>query len=1270
MGWRLPGAVAALALLATLPARGDVAELVAQQGHSRAIKAVAMSADGRWVASGADDGQVVLWHLQTGLEIRRFAILDGDVTALAFSSDGGQLAAGTRHGSVALWSLDRGEEVCRWSPDGEPYVSMLAFDPQGRHLLVADDTTWEADVATCEIRHDWPDVTAAAYFDDGDRMAQGTRDGILQVIQRRSGRQSWTVASGGGPVEAVFVFRTADGEEGIYCHTDWAPVDSAIGDSFLGIFTSEGQGTFLDAWDLLESSIKPGWVHPTLGLPLYLEGDDAGDGPTRLWCLLGLEPGSVTIGGHMVAASTWTGSPSGEFLISGDYAGNVFVHAVDWATGETSTFRRLSGRLHRVDALTSTADAIVMGSRIVTDPQWQRWTEAPEAHSGDGVPRREGRPGRPVDTTLAAPRRRPTITTWDTSTGAVAASLLGHDASINALDVDESGRWALSGSDDETVRLWDLRDSAEVQRFEGFDTFVRAVALAPDGSFGYAGGGSAQRGGPYAAYRVEPIEGTLGAPRFIDEGWGHGAYYVNAIDLSEDGDRVLLAQGGSVAVLDATTGEARLELHGGGRLGHAAVGADEGSVVEIGDATWLPGCTALATADEDGYVRVYNGSTGELTRELQVCESPLTSIAVQSAEDRIAIGTENGRAYTCSLAAGEACLPLDSRAGADTEVAFVGDSGVLATGGDSGVIRLWRAATGEHLCDLHAFLDGSWAVIDPVGRFDGTAMGRVEGLHWRLGNEPIALDQLRQHYYTPNLLPRVLRGDPLPDVESVGEHLRLPPGVTVTRTPGEASILEIVVEDRGGGIGALQVFVNGVGFDGDWEARGTSGVGGARTYEIDVSGAVSRLPGETNVVEVVPWTARGTIPLRGRGAAVRWADTEDPLDVPAELWAVVVGVSDYEGDEIDLAFAARDALAFATALDVAGTRLFGQEHVHVTLLADVDDSRARPPTRGNIEAALADARDSGPHDTLVVFLSGHGIGMAEEESSYAFLTADASSASPEDLRDPVLRQRTAITAEELTDWSNRIPALRKVIVLDTCAAGAAAGTLAQTRLLAGDRERALARYTDRSGAHVLMGSAADRVSYEASRYGQGLLTYALLEGMRGAALIDDSQVDVSRLFGYAVDRVPDLARDIGGVQRPRTVSRDGASFVFGMVLEEDKAAIPLETSKRLLLRPRAEATHAPVDPIAFEPLLRAALRSAVVDSPDAGCVYVDADQMPDAIRPGIRYEVRGKRVHVTVYLVQDDHPVVSSKLTGSVDALEKLASRVAREIVQRTPASP
>ena len=71
-----------------------------------------------------------------------------------------------------------------------------------------------------------------------------------------------------------------------------------------------------------------------------------------------------------------------------------------------------------------------------------------------------------------------------------------------------------------------------------------------------------------------------------------------------------------------------------------------------------------------------------------------------------------------------------------------------------------------------------------------------------------------------------------------------------------------------------------------------------------------------------------------------------------------------------------------------------------------------------------------------------------------------------------------------------------------------------------------------------MGSAADAVSYEASRYGQGLLTYSLLQGMKGAALKEDQYVDVSKLFEYAADEVPRLAQNVGGIQRPSCCPSD------------------------------------------------------------------------------------------------------------------------------------
>ena len=55
-----------------------------------------------------------------------------------------------------------------------------------------------------------------------------------------------------------------------------------------------------------------------------------------------------------------------------------------------------------------------------------------------------------------------------------------------------------------------------------------------------------------------------------------------------------------------------------------------------------------------------------------------------------------------------------------------------------------------------SFTDGTWAVADPVGRYDAFNGGEVKGLHWVVGNEPIDLVQLKQHYFDPGLLAKHL----------------------------------------------------------------------------------------------------------------------------------------------------------------------------------------------------------------------------------------------------------------------------------------------------------------------------------------------------------------------------------------------------------------------------------------------------------------------------------------------------------------------------------
>ena len=385
-----------------------------------------------------------------------------------------------------------------------------------------------------------------------------------------------------------------------------------------------------------------------------------------------------------------------------------------------------------------------------------------------------------------------------------------------------------------------------------------------------------------------------------------------------------------------------------------------------------------------------------------------------------------------------------------------------------------------------------------------------------------------------------------------------------------------------------------------------------------------------------------------------------PETAPPELYAIVGGISDYDGTELDLSFAAKDAQDIAAALEASAKKFFGAEKVHLTLLTTGKDPRAVPPTKAEFIKAFERARGAKPQDVFVVYLSGHGVSLKRGSNLYCYLTKEAT--TNDTANAPLLSQR-AISSEELTEWLKRIPALKQVMILDTCAAGQATN-LVVPKETSPEHKRAIEEMKDKTGLHVLMGSAADAPSYEASQYGQGLLTYALLFGMQGAALKDGKFVDVQQLFRYAEQEVPQLAKNVGGLQRPVNASPPGQTFQIGMVEDDEKKFIHPAELQPVVLRPSfLDPTPGVIsDHLGLSAALIKQMRAErYADHP--AFIFINEEIFPLGFRPSGIYTVEGETVKISLVLTRENQRFNLPTIEVSKENLGAAAGKLVEAIV-------
>jgi hypothetical protein len=450
--------------------------------------------------------------------------------------------------------------------------------------------------------------------------------------------------------------------------------------------------------------------------------------------------------------------------------------------------------------------------------------------------------------------------------------------------------------------------------------------------------------------------------------------------------------------------------------------------------------------------------------------------------------------------------------------------------------------------------------VDTNYRFDGT-LGAIEKLYFVCGLEVVELNQIKDSLYVPNLVQRIMNGENL-------DHL---PKLSELNICGVTPVVEPMENDksgnqgyriipRSGGVGDVDVYINGVVRLSTNAKKLKRKDGNYMLYVEKELLELYQIPGEELKVKVIAKTANNSISSRGVVIDIE-SDEKTTFKKPS-LHAIMIGVDDYKGDGLDLNYAAKDANDLQIVLQKSAQKFFNIDdtsRVHFYNLTvnrsganGNEKIKGKTPDRTNIINTIAEIeKTSKPEDILLLFFAGHG--EIVDKDQLLLLTSES---SRDDFKG--LRMR------ELLELLNKVPAGKRVLILDACHSGAAINNLDMAQLTGkrdvkdaerqSQRLKELDKLASKSGFAIITASSSDQKALELPQYEHGLMTYALLNSMLNNknALDEDNKLQLEKWLMATEEEVKKLNAN-QSAERMVPIN-----FTLGKVDDEVRSSIVLK----------------------------------------------------------------------------------------------------------------